>query len=86
MPLYDFHCPNCDNDFEIKLSISEVDNKQTCINCADTDLVRSISSPHISTAIIGRRRVPAEFNNLVKKIHKDAGTKHESKFSATSMR
>lgn len=86
MPLYDFVCPNCTDGFEIKLPIAEVDTPQNCPNCTDTKLERSLSSPYISTAIIGRRRVPAEFNNLVKKIHKDAGTVHESKFSVASMR
>ncbi len=57
MPLYDYHCTKCQQDFELLVRASTV---PTCPHCASTALERRLSltaPPGTSAAIIaaGRR-------------------------------
>lgn len=56
MPLYDYHCTKCQQDFELLVRASTV---PTCPHCASTALERRLSltaPPGTSAAIIAAAR------------------------------
>lgn len=63
MPICDFRCPTCDEEFElVLLSRDEV---AACPKCGETDLTRVLSAPAPAKRIPGviksaRRRAAAE--------------------------
>ncbi|WP_374317093.1 zinc ribbon domain-containing protein [Aquabacterium sp.] len=62
MPLYDYHCPACDNHFELLVRSSTV---PTCPKCGSTNLEKCVTAPAApgkSAAILkaARQRAAAE--------------------------
>jgi putative FmdB family regulatory protein len=45
MPLYDYHCEDCDSTFEVRLSFSEVDTaRPVCPDCGSDQVKRRIGN------------------------------------------
>jgi len=44
MPLYEYHCNNCEQEFEQIVRFSEADQAQTCPFCGDKDTSKKIST------------------------------------------
>ena len=44
MPLYEYHCNNCEQEFEQIVRFSEADQVQTCPFCGDKDTSKKIST------------------------------------------
>lgn len=70
MPLYDYHCPACEQRFELLVRSSTI---PACPHCGSTALDKCVSAPQApgrSAAIIkkGRQRAAAEghFSNYSK--------------------
>ncbi|MFQ6604653.1 MAG: zinc ribbon domain-containing protein [Fidelibacterota bacterium] len=54
MPIYDYHCKNCDTDFEELVFSSLVpDEEITCPQCNKNEAQRQLSAPMISTGSTG---------------------------------
>lgn len=43
MPVYEYHCDACDNDFEVRRSFKEADTETTCPECESEDVTRKLS-------------------------------------------
>lgn len=43
MPLYEFHCQDCNNDFEKRRSMREADAPLKCPECESEDVTRKLS-------------------------------------------
>lgn len=43
MPLYEFHCQDCNNEFETRRSIQEADAPLECPECESRDVIRKMS-------------------------------------------
>jgi putative FmdB family regulatory protein len=52
MPIYEFHCPSCDSDFEELVQSSGDSRKVVCPACGGKDVVRKLSvfSAHSAAA------------------------------------
>jgi putative FmdB family regulatory protein len=69
MPLYSFHCPQCDNDVELLVGFSD---KPKCPSCGSRKMQRQIS----------RVAAPAKSGDLVKSARKMAAREgHFSNYS-----
>ncbi len=44
MPIYEYHCKTCGNNFELMLRFSEAGNYQICPNCNDNQTHKKLSS------------------------------------------
>jgi len=44
MPLYDFKCEKCGNEFECQLKVAERDNPQKCPECGSQETKRAFGS------------------------------------------
>ncbi len=47
MPIYEYRCRNCDQEFELLVRGVE---KPSCASCGSTDLIRQLSIPAAHTA------------------------------------
>jgi putative FmdB family regulatory protein len=60
MPLFDFHCPACQNDFEL---LVRGDNVPSCPECGANSLQKRVSAPQApgktASIIAGARRQAA---------------------------
>lgn len=70
MPMYEYHCPACDQNFEMLVRSSTV---PTCPHCGSTNLTKCVSAPQApgkSAAMVkaGRKAAAAEghFSNYSK--------------------
>jgi putative FmdB family regulatory protein len=70
MPMYEYHCPACDQNFEMLVRSTTV---PACPHCGSTDLTKCVSAPQApgkSAAIIkaNRKKAAAEghFSNFSK--------------------
>ncbi len=53
MPIYEYHCKDCNSDFEqLVFSSSQADNVP-CTNCGSTNVERKVSSIASSGAVSG---------------------------------
>lgn len=43
MPIYEYHCQNCQADFELMRSMQDADVETACTNCQGTDVKRKLS-------------------------------------------
>jgi putative FmdB family regulatory protein len=43
MPLYEYHCENCENDFEKRRAVKEADAPIQCPDCASDEITRKMS-------------------------------------------
>ena len=87
MPIYVFECENCDNQLEVKRSITEkIPNRRKCPSCKELGLRRVIFAPHvynkpgdgeISVGLLADRnteRMSSEEKKLVNNQHKTGPT------------
>jgi putative FmdB family regulatory protein len=44
MPLYEYHCPNCEGTFDKLVRFSEADKMPVCPNCGETETRKKISA------------------------------------------
>lgn len=44
MPIYEYHCNNCESNFEMMLRFSDSSKEQKCPNCHDTQTQKKLSS------------------------------------------
>ena len=44
MPLYEYHCPNCGENFDKLVRFSEADQMPVCPNCGAEDTRKKISA------------------------------------------
>lgn len=72
MPLFDYQCKSCGNQFEILCKISERNNLYECPNCSSNETHQVIlSSPSlVSSMRIGMNPKQREFREVLNKIHK----------------
>jgi putative FmdB family regulatory protein len=59
MPLYDFHCKDCDQTVELLIKVSEV---PVCSNCGGQNMEKQVSkvaAPGKSAAFIAKSRAQA---------------------------
>ena len=60
MPVYDYHCADCDSAFAVRKRISEVDTPTECPDCGSSQTQRLISAVAIFTSgEDGRKRALA---------------------------
>jgi putative FmdB family regulatory protein len=60
MPLYDYHCTDCDTDFEVRKHMAEIDNPAHCPVCNSLETRRVIRTVQVfSRGDDGRTRVLA---------------------------
>jgi len=43
MPLYEYYCPDCGQEFEKRMSFSQASEKPACPNCAGSDTRKKLS-------------------------------------------
>lgn len=46
MPIHDYQCMNCEETYELMVSLDEVDMPQECISCGAKDVKRLVGTPH----------------------------------------
>lgn len=77
MPLYEYHCKECDHEFTDVLKISERDKPvgEPCPSCGKTDCIEKIVSTARIVAGVGdfRARVPDVFKDRLREIKKQSG-------------
>jgi putative FmdB family regulatory protein len=59
MPLYDFHCPACDNAFERLVRRDEVPACPACGHAAPERRIGAPAAPGTSTGVLARARSAA---------------------------
>jgi putative FmdB family regulatory protein len=77
MPLYDYHCNDCNATFEVICKISERDDPHTCPECSSTETSQCmLSCPSIGDPVrMGITQKKNGFQNVLRKIHeKTAGS------------
>lgn len=47
MPLYEYHCDDCGDDFDLLVSFSQANEIQTCPGCRSSHTRKKISRPAI---------------------------------------
>ena len=83
MPFYEYECSKCSHEFETFKTIAEYDAplKEECPSCYKIGYIDRIVyssgfvAPERLEATGGCRKVPKEFNNLLKNMKKNAGPK-----------
>jgi putative FmdB family regulatory protein len=68
MPLYDYHCVNCDCVFEKNLKIVDCDvpTTQPCPECSTLSIKKTVTAPGICDPIrLGVKKAPADFQKYV---------------------
>ena len=45
MPIYEYHCNNCDKEFDLLIMRRAEADQQICPNCESADVHRKISAP-----------------------------------------
>jgi len=53
MPLYEYHCNNCDESFEKLVSFAEANQNPTCPGCQSRDTHKKISRIAVKAASTG---------------------------------
>ncbi|HIG90004.1 MAG TPA: hypothetical protein EYQ45_03370 [Flavobacteriaceae bacterium] len=83
MPVYNYECRECSHTFEEMKTIAKYDEpkEKPCPSCYKIGYIDRIVctsgfvAPERLEATGGCRKVPKEFNNLLKNIKKNAGSK-----------
>ena len=48
MPLFSYKCVDCGHEFEVLMSISKLDDAQSCSSCGSTQTNRQVSRPNFA--------------------------------------
>lgn len=68
MPLYDYHCTNCQHSFEqsVKMDDCDVPSTQPCPECSSITIVKTVTSACIGDPVrLGITKAPADFQKYV---------------------
>ncbi len=53
MPMYDFYCEDCKNEFSIEMKVSDYEQSkeaQTCPSCGSSNVSRKIAEVEVQTS------------------------------------
>lgn len=74
MPMYDFHCHDCGNQFEKIVSFETSQSPLECPSCGTTNSHRMPSAPLLGDAerMFAQKKVPQGFKEVLNRIHKSS--------------
>lgn len=84
MPLYEYHCSNCEHDFTLMRSISERKSPESepCPECNELEVKQMISAPKIAYTNPGSMKTTDSFNDRLKDIKKSIPKRFQDRINA----
>lgn len=78
MPVYDYHCNACGNDYEAYYAMSErkTPESEPCRACGELKVVMRIATPAIGYSNKGSMKTTDSFNDRLKEIKKNIPPKY----------